>query len=106
LQAKQTNGKPIALSSLAKTKDFGGAAVAFGQDASTGGKEALLVKPSQIGIVDKDIPATDLYDFIKTNSVLNSTEYGKVVIQLADYIVSGELVVFPEEYQSKDKEKI
>jgi hypothetical protein len=106
LQAKQTDGNLIALSSLAKTKDFGGAAVAFGQDASTGGKEALLVKPSQIGIVDKNIPATDLYNFIKTNPVLNSTEYGKVVIQLADYIVSGEQVIFPEDYQSKDKEKI
>jgi len=106
LQARQTDGEPIALSSLAKTKDFGGAAVAFGQDASTGGKEALLVKPSQIGICDKNIPASDLYEFIRTNPVLKSTEYGRVVIQLADYIVAGEYVMLPEEYQEKDKEKI
>ena len=58
----------IPLSKLAKTKDFGGAAVAAGQDASTAGKEALIIKPSQIGICDKNIPASDFNDVIVNNS--------------------------------------
>ena len=107
LQARiKGSDETIPLSKLAKTVEFGGAAVAAGQEASTGGKEGLLVKPSQIGITDKNIPATDLYDTIVNNKVLNSTDYGKVVIQLANYIVAGEYVMFPEEYQGKDKEKV
>ena len=43
---------------------------------------------------------------IQNNPVLNSTEYGKVIIDLANYIVSGEAVMLPEEYMSKDKQKI
>lgn len=107
LKAKIKDSKfEIPLSSLAKTKDFGGAAVAFGQAATEAGKEALLLKPSQIGIVDKNIPAYDFYDMLVSNPVLNSTEYGKVVINLANYIVSDEEVVLPEDYRGKDKEKI
>jgi len=98
--------KEVALSSLVKTKDFGGAAVAAGQQASEAGKEALLLKPSQIGIVDKKIQASDFYDMLVSNPVLNSTDYGKEVIKLADYIVSGEVVMLPEEYKDKDKQKI
>lgn len=96
----------VALSSLAKTGDFGGAAAAVGQSASAAGKEALLLKPSQIGIVDKNIPAYEFYDMLVSNPVLNSTDYGKEVIKLAEYIVSGEEVVLPPEYRGKDKEKI
>jgi hypothetical protein len=107
LKALKADGSgEVALSKLAKTGDFGGAAVAAGQDASEGGKEGLLVKPSQIGICDKDIPASDFYEVIRKNPVLNSTDYGKVVIQLANYIVSGEYVMLPEEYQGKEKEKV
>lgn len=106
LKARQTDGDEIALSKLAKTLDFGGAAVAAGQDASTGGKEGLLVKPSQIGITDINIPSSELYSTIVNNEVLNSTDYGKVVIQLANYIVAGEYVMLPPEYQGKEKEKV
>jgi hypothetical protein len=106
VKARTTDGQEIPLSKLAKTIEFGGAAVDAGQDASTAGKEALLVKPKTIGITDKDIPAHDLYEIIQTNSVLNSTEYGKVIIQLAEYIVAGEYIVLPEEYQGKEKEKV
>lgn len=96
----------IPLSQLAKTQEFGGAATAAGQDASTAGKEGLIVKPSQIGITDKNIPAYDFYDTIAKNPALNSTDYGKAIIQLAEYIISGELVMLPDEYTQKDKEKI
>lgn len=106
LSARTTDGQQIPLSKLAKTGDFGGAAVAAGQDASTGGKEGLIVKPSQIGITDQDIPASDFYEVIMNNSALSSTDYGKVIQQLAEYIVAGEYVVLPEEYKGKDKEKI
>lgn len=106
LKARTTDGQEISLSKLAKTTDFGGAAVAAGQEASAGGKEGLLVKPSQIGITDKDIPATDFYEVIMNNSVLGSTDYGVVIKQLAEYITSGEVVMLPPEYTKKDKEKI
>lgn len=106
LKARTTTGEEISLSKLAKTTDFGGAAVAKGQEATAGGKEGLIVKPSQIGITDKDIPAENFYEVITKNKVLNSTDYGKVIQNLAEYIVSDEYVMLPEEYQSKEKEKV
>jgi len=106
IKAKKKGGGDIALSKLAKTGDFGGAAVAAGQDASTGGKEGLIVKPSQIGITDQDIPAEEFYEVIQNNSTLASTDYGQVIQSLAEYIVAGEYVMLPEEYQKKDKEKV
>jgi hypothetical protein len=96
----------ISLSKLAKTTEFGGGASETGKKDMSAGKEGLLVKPSQIGIVDKQIPAEELYDTIVNNPVLKSTEYGRVVIQLAEYIVAGEHVMLPEKYQSKDHKKI
>ena len=93
----------IKLSSLKKTGEFGGAGVAAGADASTGGKGSYQVKPAHIGICDKDIPAHDLYEVIVKNPALNSTDYGKVIIDLARYIVSGESVTLPEEAQKNDK---
>jgi len=106
LKARTTDGQEIPLSKLAKTTDFGGAAVAAGQEASTGGKEGLIVKPSQIGITDRDIPASDFYNEIENNTILASTDYGQVIQQLAEYIVAGEYVVLPEEYRGKEKEKV
>lgn len=106
LKAKKLDSfDTVSLGSLAKTQDFGGAAVAAGQAPAEAGKEALLLKPSQIGIVDRDIPAYDFYDQLVTNPVLNSTDYGKEVIKLAEYIVSGEIVMISEEYREKPKVK-
>lgn len=93
----------IKLSSLKKTVEFGGAGAAAGADATTGGKGNYQVKPNHIGICDKDIPATELYKTIVTNTVLNSTDYGKIIIELAKYIVSDESVTLPEEAQKNDK---
>ena len=106
LKARTSDGQEIPLSQLSKTKEFGGSALAVGQDPNEAGKENILVKPSQIKIVDQDIPASDLYEMIKTNAVLNSTDYGKVVIQLASYIVSGEMIYLPEEYLGEEKQKV
>ena len=106
LKARTADGNEIPLSKLAKTAEFGGAAVAVGQDPGTAGKEALLVKPKTIQITDFDIPAKDLYKVISSNQVLNSTDYGKTVIQLANEIVAGQAVVLPPEYQDKSMEKV
>lgn len=106
LKIRLSDGEEIPLSQLAKTGDFGGAAVAAGQDASQAGKEGLIVKPSQIGICDKNIPAEDLYEVIESNAALASTEYGQVVQLLAKMIVSGDAVVLPPDYQGKEKEKV
>lgn len=106
LKARTADGNEIPLSKLAKTAEFGGAAVAVGQDPGTAGKEALLVKPKTIQITDFDIPAGSLYKVIAGNQVLNSTDYGKTVIQLANEIVAGQAVVLPPEYQDKSMEKV
>jgi len=112
LLATTTDGGQIALSQLLKTNDLGGQqgdphkpgeADAAGADA---GKEALLVKPKTIQITDFDIPAGGLYKVIADNQILNSTEYGKTVIQLANEIVAGQAVVLPSEYQDKSMEKV
>lgn len=98
--------EPILLSKLAKTAEFGGAAATAGQPASSAGKEALLVKPSNIGICDKNIEASDFYETIASNKVLQSTEYGRVIIDLAEYIISGEEVRLPDDYLDGDKAKV
>lgn len=100
-------GPRIALSSLKKTAEFakpGGAVAPADQQKVS--KETALVKPSLIKITDRDIPAENLYDEIANNPVLQSTDYGRVIIQLAQYIVSGEAAMLPEEYQTKEKETI
>jgi hypothetical protein len=106
LKARTTDGQEIPLSALAKTKDFGGQAKKSGEEEGTQGKEALLVKPKQIGITDIDYPAEDFYDVILGNKILSSTDYGQVIQNLAQYIVSGEYVMLPPEYKGAAKEKV
>lgn len=106
LKIRTVNGIDISLSNLAKTVEFGGSAAIAGQEASTGGKESLLVKPSQIGICDKNISADDFYEAIVNNSVLMSTDYGRVIIGLAKKIVNDEPVTLPDEYRTKEKDKV
>lgn len=103
LSARTTDDLEIPLSNLAKTSDFGGSAVTAGDAADSAGKESLVVKPKDIKIVNRNIPAHQLYDEIAGNPILNSTEYGRVVIQLAEYIRAGEIVMLPEEFQKKEK---
>ncbi len=114
LSARLAPGQSMAsipLSSLAKTIDLGGATPMPSADGQPGQqaantKEGLIIKPSQIDICDKNIPAENLYEMIATNSALSATDYGKVVQTLANYIVSGEYVILPDEYNTKDKEKV
>lgn len=103
VKIRSTSDVEISISKLAKTTEFGGAAAAFDQEESEAGKEGLLVKPGQIGITDRNISADQLYDEIKNNTVLNGSDYGQTIIQLAEYIVAGEYVMLPEEYRKADK---
>lgn len=87
----------IPLSQLAKTVEFGGAVAAAGDGEASGGKASYALTPKAIGITNMDIPASDLYETITNNSVLKSTPHGQIVINLANYIVSGESVTLPPE---------
>lgn len=91
------------LSKLLKTTEFGGASVGLDQPQAQGGKASYALTPKAIGITDRDIPASDFYDTIVNNPVLNSTDYGKEVIQLANFIVSGESVSISPETAKNDK---
>lgn len=91
-----TDRGPLGLNQLLKTKDLGGQA-STGQEGEELSKEAALLKPSQIGITDRDIPAKDLGKEIINNSVLKSTEYGRAVIAMAKQIMAGQPAVVPPE---------
>lgn len=93
----------IPLSKLKKTTEFGGASVAVGAEPTEGGKASYALTPQAIGIVDKDIPASDLLDVIVNNTVLKSTPHGQVVINLANYIASGESVSVPPDVAKNTK---
>jgi hypothetical protein len=106
LKGMDVNGVEWPLSKFLKTAEFGGASAAPGDEQSASGhKEGVLVKPTQIGITDHDIPANKLMGEINTNSVLRSTEYGKVVINLARAIASGEPAIVPKEYLKQESIK-
>lgn len=102
LNPDNTKGPAVPLSKLKKSADLQKIGGEAGQDT----KEHLLLKPKNIGITDRKIQASDLLDEIVNNSVLNSTEYGKVVIELARKIAAGEPAVIPPQYQTKENEQI
>jgi len=106
IQAKTIDGDMIPLSQLVKTTEFGGAAAAAGSSGESAGKESFIVKPSQIGITDKNIPAKKLPAVIQSNEALLQTDYGQVIIQLSKDITKTGIATLPEEYKNKDKEKI
>lgn len=90
-----TDNGVLALNQLLKTKELGGQA-ATGEEGEEVSKEAALLKPSQIGITDRDIPASQLGEEIVNNSVLQSTEYGQAVISMAEAIMNGQPAIMPE----------
>jgi hypothetical protein len=95
----------LPLSNLLKTKDLGGQA-STGEEGEETGKEAALLKPSQIGITDRDIPAVELGDAIISNETLQSTDYGRVVIQMAEEIMNGRNPTIPKEIPTKIRASI
>jgi len=107
LKLKLNTGEEITLSSLLKTAELGGQAITGDpESASEVGKESALLKPSQIGITDREIPASELGSEIINNEVLNSTEYGKIVVNIAQEIIAGKNPVIPESVPAKVKSSI
>lgn len=105
LKMRLDSGEEIPLNKLLKTKDLGGQA-STGEEGEETGKEAALLKPSQIGITDRDIPAMDLGDAIINNKVLKSTDYGRVVIEMAKTIMQGGNPIIPKTVPTKIKDSI
>jgi hypothetical protein len=105
IKMRLDTGEEIALSKLLKTAELGGQA-STGEEGEETGKEAALLKPSQIKITDRDIPATELGEAIINNEVLQSTDYGRIVIQMAQTIMEGGNPVIPKEVPTKIKDSI
>ena len=91
------DNKPYALSSFLKTAEYGGQAIPPGQEATTAPtKEGAKLKPSDIGLHDRKIKASNLGKEIIGNQDLQGSEQGKVVIGLAGQISSGETPTIPK----------
>jgi hypothetical protein len=105
IKFRTNTGETFSLNKLLKTADLGGQASTGGDDEETG-KETALLKPSQIGITDRDIPASKLGAAIVNNDVLNSTDYGKVVVEMAKVIMQGGDPVIPKEVPTKIRDSI
>ena len=106
VQGKDLQGKLWSISNFRKTAEFGGASAKPGEtDTSELKKEGAQVKPGQIGIVNQDIPASKLHDVIVNNIVLQSTDYGRAVIEIANNIVSGKPAVIPAEFAKNEQVK-
>lgn len=107
LKGRDLEGQEWPLSGFRKTAEFGGAGVTPGQegDVTKLKKEGALLKPTQIGITDKNIPAKSLGKLIVQNPVLQSTDYGRAVIDMAQQIMAGEPAVIPAEFQKNEQIK-
>lgn len=96
------NGQAWPIARFMKTNEFGGATAVPGakddEAAPEVSKEAALLKPSQIGIVDRNIAGKMLGQQIISNETLAGTDYGRVVIEMAKQIISGQPVIIPQEY--------
>lgn len=91
------DGNVWLLGQFLKTKDYGGQAVPPGQEAEVGmTKEAAALKPSDIGLEDRQIKAGDLAGEITNNPNLQKTEHGKIVINMANEIVQGQMPAVPK----------
>lgn len=95
-------GDEIPFNRLLKTPDLGGQA-STGEEGEETSKEGALVKPTQIKIVDYDIPASQLGNEIINNDVLNSTDYGQAIIHMAKEIMSGRPAIIPKEFLKQEK---
>ena len=105
VKADDTAGNSWSMGAFLKTKDFGGQSVPPGQEDSDSGigKEAVLLKPKQIGITDQDFSGESLANAIVNNRILASTAYGRAVIELAKNIVNGQDAIIPDELLQDDQ---
>ncbi len=107
LKARDMQGNEWPLSGFRKTAEFGGASAKPGEedDPTKIKKEGAALKPSQIGITDKQIPIRSLGKLIVQNPVLSGTDYGRAVIEMAQQIMSGQAAVIPEQFRKNDQIK-
>jgi hypothetical protein len=106
LKARDLEGTEWPLSGFRKTAEFGGASAKPGaQDTADIKKEGAQLKPSHIGITDQTIPAKNLGKIIVNNPVLQSTDYGRAVIAIAQQIINGELAIIPPEFSKNEQMK-
>jgi hypothetical protein len=106
LKGRDLQGVEWPLSGFRKTAEFGGASAKPGaQDTAEIKKEGAQLKPSQIGITDKNIPAKSLGKLILQNPVLQGTDYGQAVIAMAQQIISGEPATIPPEFSKNQQIK-
>lgn len=88
--------KQYPLSSFLKTSDYGGQAIPPGQEATSAPtKEGAKLKPKDIGLHDKKIKASNLGKEIASNTSLQGSEQGKIVIELSKQIASGQIPTIP-----------
>lgn len=95
LKLKTKSGDIIPLGSLLKAGKFGQAST--GAEGETLSKEAVGLKPKEIGIADQDIPATKLANVLIANEALNSSEAGRAIIGMVKQLMAGQPAVIPEE---------
>ena len=107
LKGRDLQGNEWPLSSFRKTAEFGGASAKPGEetDPTKVKKEGAALKPSQIAITDKNIPIKSLGKLIVQNPVLESTDYGRAVIEMAQQIMAGQAAVIPEEFRKNEQIK-
>jgi hypothetical protein len=107
LRGRDLQGREWPLSQFRKTAEFGGASAKPGEedDPTKVKKEGAQLKPSQIGITDQNIPAGRLGSVITKNPVLQSTDYGRAVIAMAQQIMQGEPAVIPDEFRKNEQIK-
>lgn len=98
LQGK--DGKAYPLSSFLKTAEYGGQAIPPGQEGTMAPtKEGAKLKPTDIGLHDKKIKASNLGSVIQANTSLQESEQGKIVIELCKQITAGQIPTIPQGQQ-------
>lgn len=93
----QTRQVSVLATTLFKSKEI---KAAIGKTVSD--KEDYLVKPSQI-FADEKFPASQVFDEVIQNKILQESEIGRHIIELAQQIQSGEVPTFkniPKEFQA------
>ena len=93
----QTRQVGVLATTLFKSKEI---KAAIGKTVSD--KEDYVVKPSQI-FADEKFPASRVFDEVIQNKILQESEIGRHIIELAQQIQSGEVPTFkniPKEFQA------
>jgi hypothetical protein len=92
--------KVVPMGNILKTTEFGGHGVSAGTDPTTVlNKTTLALKPVNIEIADKPFNRKTLVAEIINNSILQQTEHGRVVIEMARQLAKGQVPQYNTEFQ-------